>query len=112
MCRTEGESSRESADAVGPPESSARRSRGSSVLTVVFGRQLWRDLFELDTIPTGRYPPCLRYGRACMSTSAQHDSKTKLLDAALQVIRAEGYAAKKRYAPRAPLERRERRLFH
>jgi hypothetical protein len=47
-----------------------------------------------------------------MSTSAQHDSKTKLLDAALQVIRAEGYAAKKRYAPRAPLERRERRLFH
>jgi TetR/AcrR family transcriptional repressor of nem operon len=28
-----------------------------------------------------------------MTSAAQHDSKTKLLDAALQVIRAKGYAA-------------------
>ena len=34
-----------------------------------------------------------RYAKARLTTLVQHDSKTKLLDAALKVIRAKGYAA-------------------
>jgi TetR/AcrR family transcriptional repressor of nem operon len=41
----------------------------------------------LGTIPSSWYL------RACMPVATQHNSKIKLLDAALQVIRAKGYAA-------------------
>jgi len=37
--------------------------------------------------------PTRRYGQSDLTTQTQHESKTKLLDAALHVIREKGYAA-------------------
>src|SRR5215475_8080092 len=46
----------------------------------------------LDTIPTSRYSPNRLVGMD-MSMRHQHDSKTRLLDATLKVVRAKGYSA-------------------
>src|SRR5262249_49685158 len=48
--------------------------------------------FWVDSIPTGRYC-CHQPESAAMHASARHSAKAKILDAAVSVIRAKGYAA-------------------